>query len=68
MGSFESASVQTVAFDDLDTATAEYGRIVDLLKRRDDKANDLPKVVELKGVNEASVPLNSICSRSALPI
>ena len=54
--------LQTVAFDDLGTATAEYERLVDLLKRRDDKANDLPKIVEVKGVNQASLPLSCICS------
>ena len=54
--------VQIIAFDDLAVATSEYERVADLLKKRDDKANDLPKIVEFKGINQASIPLNTICA------
>ena len=53
---------QVIAFDDLAVANSEYERVAELLKKRDDKANDLPKVVELKGINQMSVPLSTICS------
>ncbi len=50
-----------VKFDDLSGAEAEYERITALLKRRDEKANDIPKIVEIVGSgSKARFPLEDL--------
>ena len=52
-----------IYFDCLETANAEYQRVVGLLKRRDEKANDLPIMLEVAGAgNKVSFPLADLCS------
>ena|SRR6185503_4046603 len=57
-----SGFVHTIGFSDIGVATAEFERIVDLLKRRSDRSNELPKLVELNGIDRLSVPLDDISS------
>jgi hypothetical protein len=53
----------TIRFDCLETAKAEYQRIVTLLERREKKANDLPVMLEVIGAgNQASLPLDDVRS------
>jgi hypothetical protein len=52
-----------IRFDDLDAARAEYERVVELLKRREERANVLPKVIEIIGACEkVSFPLEDLRS------
>ena len=51
-----------IHFDCLDAAQAEYARIVDLMKRREKKANDLPHLVEVVGIDKTSFPLSDLRS------
>ena len=50
-----------VRFDDLAKAMAEYERVVDLIKRKSDRGNDLPKLIEVEGTgNKVSLPLDNL--------
>jgi hypothetical protein len=50
-------------FDDLDAARAEYERLFALMKRREERANDLPKVIEIIGACEkVTFPLDDLRS------
>jgi hypothetical protein len=46
------AIIHSIRFDDLDAARAEYERVFALMKRREERANDLPKTVEVVGAGE----------------
>ena len=53
----------TIHFDCLDVAKSEYRRLVDLLDRRERKANDLPRMIEVVGAgNQVSLPLDDLRS------
>lgn len=56
--------IHTVKFNDAAKAAAEYTRVADLLQRRGDRANDLPKIVEVDGGsgNKLSLPLEIVRS------
>ena len=62
-GSFISAApvCHTVGFDDLTVAYAEYERLVALMQRKEERANDLPKTIECEGpANKITVPLDGV--------
>lgn len=50
------------SFADLAIATSEFDRVADLMTKREQRNNDLPKMVELQGINRVSVKLDDICS------
>lgn len=54
--------VHRVDFADLDAAKAEYERIAKLMLDKEERKNDLPKMVEVSGVGKVTIPLDSICS------
>lgn len=54
--------VHNVRFDDLAKAEAEYERVAALMLKRADRGNDLPKTVEVVGVNKITLPLDDIHS------
>lgn len=50
--------VHVVRFDDPDKGRAEYDRIADLMQRREDRTNDLPKMIEAEGCgSKVTMPL-----------
>jgi hypothetical protein len=52
-----------IRFDSLEAAMSEYERIVGLLKRQHDLANDLPKTIEVIGTgSRVSLPLEVVHS------
>ena len=53
-----------VAFADVGKARGEYERVVDLLKKRAEKKNDLSQLVEIDGASgsRVTVPLDEIQS------
>lgn len=54
--------IHCAAFEDLETARAEYERIAQFFIDKADKKNDLPKTLTIKGVNEVTLPFDSIAS------
>lgn len=54
--------ILNVRFSDLEMASNEYARLAELLQRREDKANDVPKTVDCEGVNKVTVKLQDIAS------
>ncbi len=62
-GNFMSAApaVHIIGFEDLDSAYAEYERLVALMRRKEERANDLPKTVECAGTSQrVSIPLDGL--------
>ena len=62
-GSFMSAgpALYVIGFDDLAAAYAEYERLVELMRRKEERANDLPKLIECEGpANKVSLPLDGV--------
>ena len=58
---FAGAAAQgLVGFSSLESAKAEFDRMADLLKRREDRKNDLEKTVVIKGIGEFSCCLDDI--------
>lgn len=58
-----SGGQHNVQFDCLETAQSEYDRIVELMRRRDEKANDIPTILEVVGAgNRVSFPIADLCS------
>ena len=54
--------IHRVDFETLGLAMKEYERIASLIKRKHEKANDLPREVSLVGVGKVTVPFDSIHS------
>lgn len=54
--------VHRVHYADLRQAWAAYEEVRNLLQRRADKANDLPHIMELSGLNQLALPLEGIQS------
>lgn len=55
-----AASQGLVGFSDAAVAKAEFERLADLLKRREDRANALEKTVMVKGIGEFTCSLDDI--------
>jgi hypothetical protein len=55
--------VHIIRFDDLAKATAEYARVADLMTKKSERGNDLPKLIEVEGAhNKVSLPLDHLRS------
>jgi hypothetical protein len=50
-----------VGFEDIDQAQANYNRIAELIRRKNEKANDLPSTLELEGsFNKVIMPFDEL--------
>lgn len=54
----------SVGFDDVAAAEAEYQRVADLMDKRAERSNDVPKMIEINGAvgTKLSVPTDHISS------
>lgn len=59
---FGQGMIHRVSFEDVVIARAEFERVADLIQRRSDRANDLPKTVRVEGVGAIDMPLEDIGS------
>lgn len=65
--SFGAAVHHRIDYDDLDKAKSEYERVADLMRRREDRKNDLPPDITLEGAaTKATVPLGDVTGISLL--
>lgn len=58
--SFNDGMATVVCFDTLEVAQAEFEKMKDLLDRRAARNNDLPKTIEVRGINSFSCPLDEV--------
>ena len=58
-GSFEPV-VHRVAFADLTEAKNEYLRIAELINKKSERGNDLPKIITLKGISELTCQMDDV--------
>jgi hypothetical protein len=64
-GMFGAYAKHRIRFDDINVAQAERRRVGDLLKRKTEKANDLPLMVDVAGCGgDVSFPLETLHSVS----
>ena len=63
-GSWGAATIHGVKYDDLDFAVSEFERVAYLLKKRADKGNEVPKFLDLEGINKLSCNFDSISAVS----
>lgn len=66
VGRFHEQSRIGVGFDNRDKAEAEFRRIAALLEKRGARENDLPKTIEVKGIEEMAFQLEDLVSLRAI--
>lgn len=55
-------SIHCIDFDSVSQAQTEFDRIADLLKKRGDKGNDLPRFLDVEGINKVTCDFTQICA------
>jgi hypothetical protein len=57
---FGERSRHVIQFESVETATAQYERVAALFKSREDRKNDLPRELEIIGVNKITCQLDDV--------
>lgn len=60
--SFGRSSTAIIGFESAENAGTEFDRLADLIKRREDRANDLDKMVSVAGIEKFTCTLDEVLS------
>lgn len=54
------STTHSIGFDSIGAARSEFERISALLKKRGDKGNEVPKFLDVKGINELTCDFDQV--------